>query len=70
MFDTALAVGKESIGPLLDFGNQELYISALQKLAAKLTIVGGGEKKRGLRQQRRYSRVFATDSRSDGSLSV
>jgi hypothetical protein len=31
-------------GPLLDFGKQELYISALQELAAKLTIVDGGEK--------------------------
>jgi hypothetical protein len=44
VLDTTLAMGKGSIGPLLDFGKQEWYISALQELAAKLTIVDGGGK--------------------------
>jgi hypothetical protein len=45
VLDTALDMEKGSIGPLLDFGKQELYMSVLQELAAKRTIVDGGEKK-------------------------
>jgi hypothetical protein len=39
LLDSVVSLGKESIGPLLDYGKQELYKSIFQEEAAKITIL-------------------------------